>query len=388
MEQKLNILIVHNRYRRRGGEETVVDNEAKLLSEHGHNVYLYVRDNTELDKFNIFQKLLLPFASIYSLRTVREIKSIIKKNKIDVVHVHNTVALISPSVYGVAKSCGAKVVQTLHNFRFLCPNGIFFRDNHICEDCLHGHKFLAVKRGCYRNSKVQTLLLVISQTINRLLGNFKKIDKIISLTKFNAQKHSDFFDKTKIVVKPNFTVSSDIEILSASDRKGFIFVGRVEAYKGIFELIDFFIRHPQYELTVAGVGSDYQAVIDTVRKANVSNISFVGQVDADTVKKLLVRSRALIMPSKWYEGFPMTIAEALGMHTPVVGSNIGNVGSLAAESVGTFDVSDIDSLEVHLSQLSDDDFLQTQMDKAFRVYSQRYSAEVNYRLLLDIYTSV
>ena len=138
---KKNILIVHNYYQIPGGEDTVVANEKKLLEEHCHTVTLYTRNNSELKNLNFAGKLLLPVNTVFSFRTYREIKSIIKKEHIDIVHVHNTLNLISPSVYYAARSCHVPVVQTVHNFRLVCPGATFYRDGHICEDCpAHGMK--------------------------------------------------------------------------------------------------------------------------------------------------------------------------------------------------------------------------------------------------------
>lgn len=154
---KLNILLVHNYYKVPGGEDTVVANEKELLESYGHKVRLYARSNQELEKFSFVQKLLLPFSSIFSLKTYREVKKLIREEKIDIVHVHNTLSLISPSVYYAAFCCHVPVVQTIHNFRMLCPAAILLRNGKICEECIEEGLKCAVQHGCYRNSKLQTL---------------------------------------------------------------------------------------------------------------------------------------------------------------------------------------------------------------------------------------
>jgi len=118
---KQTILIVHNFYQQLGGEDGYIKKEKRLLEENGHKVFLYTRHNDELKKFSFLLKVLLPFTAIFSTRTYREVIALIKKEKIDVVHVHNTLSLISPSVYYAAIKCGVPVVQTIHNFRLLCP---------------------------------------------------------------------------------------------------------------------------------------------------------------------------------------------------------------------------------------------------------------------------
>ena len=168
---KPKVLIIHNRYQIPGGEDTVVANERKLLRDNGHEVVLYTRDNNEIKTMSGLKKLLLPFTTIYNPQSARDVKKIITEEHIDIVHVHNTLNLISPSVYYAAVKCGVPVVQTVHNFRLICPGATLYRDGHICEDCIEKGLGCAVRHGCYRQSKAQTLILVISgvSAHNRML---------------------------------------------------------------------------------------------------------------------------------------------------------------------------------------------------------------------------
>ena len=153
------ILSVHNRYQIPGGEDVVFENEAKLLEEHGHTVIRYVRNNSELNAMSKTQKLLVPFETVYSKKTEKEIAKILREENIDIVHVHNTLLLISPSVYDAAIKAHVPLVQTIHNFRMICPAGICFRNGKICEDCVTKGLFSAVRHKCYRGSLSQSFLL-------------------------------------------------------------------------------------------------------------------------------------------------------------------------------------------------------------------------------------
>ena len=212
MEHKQKVLMVHNYYQIPGGEDTVVENEKRLLEENGHEVILYTRHNNELKSFSKIKKLVLPFTTIFNIKTYKDVKRIIKKEHIEIVHVHNTLNLISPSVYYAALSCKVPVIQTVHNFRLLCPGATFYRDGHICEDCLKYGLKCAVKHGCYRNSKLQTLACVITTKIHRMLGVYRKIN-YICLTEFNKNKLLELnyrskkiiISPEKVYVKPNFT---------------------------------------------------------------------------------------------------------------------------------------------------------------------------------------
>ena len=325
-----NILIVHNYYQIPGGEDTVVANEKKLLEEHGHEVVLYRRNNSELKHFSKLQKLMLSITTVFNPKTYREVKKIIQENHIDIVHVHNTLNLISPSVYYAAFACKVCVVQTVHNFRLLCPGATFYRDGYICEDCVTKGLGCAVKHGCYRGSKLQTLVCVISTWIHRKLGTYKKLN-YICLTEFNRQKLLKFkqIKQESVFVKPNF-VYSDIqtELVAAKDRNYFIYVGRLEELKGIRILFEAWKRMEASapKLLVCGTGPMEEWCRDFARANPDCNIVLRGFVANTETKKLIANAKALILPTQCYEGFPMTILEAYSVGTPVIGSNIGNVG--------------------------------------------------------------
>ncbi|WP_336790603.1 glycosyltransferase [Paenibacillus sp. MMO-177] len=210
---KPKILFVHNYYQIPGGEDTVVANEMNMLLDQGHEVILYSRNNSEIKSMSIFQKLLLPLTTIFSLKTYREVKKIIKQEKIEIVHVHNTLSLISPSVYYAAFSRKVNVVQTVHNFRLICPGALLYREGEICEDCLSNGLKCAVTNSCYRNSKMQTLICVLMLKIHRLLGTYKRIN-YICLTEFNKRKllqvnegNKQIINPEMVFVKPNFSIN-------------------------------------------------------------------------------------------------------------------------------------------------------------------------------------
>lgn len=202
----MRILLVHNYYQIPGGEDTVVANEYRLLEEHGHEVILYTRHNNELKSMRRTSKFFLPFTAIFNPKTYWEIKKIIKEQEIEIVHVHNTLTLISPAVYYASVKCGVPVVQTMHNFRLLCPRATFYRNGHICEDCISKGLRAAVRYSCYRGSKVQTMICVINTWIHRHTGILGKIN-YICLTEFNKEKllHLKYIKKEKVFEKPNFT---------------------------------------------------------------------------------------------------------------------------------------------------------------------------------------
>ena len=206
----MNVLIVHNKYKQKGGEDVVVENETKLLKEMGYNVYTYIRSNEELNGMSFFQKICLPFTTIFSIKSYREVYKHIKENKIDILHVHNTLCVISPSVYYAGFKAKIPVFQTIHNFRLLFPSVLLLKDNRICTECVDKGLNMALRYKCYRNSFIQTLMVVLMLKIHRMLGTYNRLNYIclsefnkIQIMKLNNIKGISI-DESQVFVKPNF----------------------------------------------------------------------------------------------------------------------------------------------------------------------------------------
>ena len=385
-EKKQNILIVHNYYQIPGGEDTVVANEKKMLEDHGHKVILYSRNNSELKEMSKLKKITLPVTTVFNPRTYREIKKLIKKENIEIVHVHNTLNLISPAVYYAARAMHVPLVQTIHNFRLLCPGATFYRDGHICEDCIeHGLK-CAVKHSCYRESKIQTLACALSTTFHRMTGIYGKIN-YICLTDFNKKKLLELkqIKPERVFVKPNF-VENKNEYVSEKDRKNqFVFAGRLDKLKGIDFLFEAWkvMGEEAPKLIVCGTGP-MEDWCKTFIKENVVNIEMRGFVPNDEALKIIANSRALVLPTQWYEGFPMSIVEAFSVGTPVICSDLGNAGSVVEEGVTgyKFAVNSIDGISYAIKKCY------KLCGQTRKVYLERYSAEKNYELMSNIYKMI
>lgn len=383
-ERKQKVLIVHNYYQIPGGEDTVVANEKELLEEHGHEVVLYTRHNEELKSFSKRQKLLLPISTIFNFQTYKDVKRIIKEEKIEIVHVHNTLNMVSPSVYYAAFSSHIPVVQTVHNFRLVCPGATFFKNGHVCEECLSKGLICAVKHKCYRGSRVQTLACVVSAWVHRFIGTYKKLN-YICLTEFNKEKLLNLkqIKKEQIFIKPNF-VEEAKEIVPYEKRKNqFIYVGRLEEIKGIDVLLEAWkiLGEKAPELLMCGKGPLEEWAKEYVEKNKLSKVKLLGFVPNTEVRKLIGESKALILPTQVYEGFPMTIAESYACGTPVIGSDLGNTGSLIENGASGYKFSpdSPEELAMAVKHLEAEGFgLSVEFVK-------KYSSKNNYQILREIY---
>lgn len=389
MEPKERILLVHNHYKIPGGEDTVVENERQLLESHGHSVFLYTRSNREIDSFSAVQKLLLPLTAIFSLRTYREVKKAILEKQIDIVHVHNTLSLISPSVYYAAFACRKPVVQTIHNFRLLCPAATFLREGKVCEDCVEKGLGCAVRYGCYRESRLQSFMSVVILKFHRMLGTYKRLF-YICLTDFNRkklllinQKGKEQIKEENIFVKPNFVQRPSVK--SSLKKEQYLYIGRLERLKGIHVLLEAWREIPEKKLLICGSGPEEEWARAYVEKHCMNQVVLMGQCQREKVLQLLAESRALIVPSICYEGQPMVILESFAVGTPVIASNLGNAGDMIETNVTglTFAYGEAEALIQAVEQAEKQSTWNTR-----EVYEKNYSAEENYAILRRIYRKV
>lgn len=363
MDYKEKVLLVHNYYKIPGGEDSVVANEKQMLEENGHQVVFYSRHNNELDSMSKVQKLLLPFNTIFNLKTFRDIVKIIKTEKIDIVHVHNTLTLISPAVFYAAIFCNVPVIQTIHNFRMLCPGATFYRDGNICEDCVNKGLKCAIKHKCYRGSFLQTLLCVISTKIHRFTGIYKKIN-YICLTEFNKEKllllnkgKRKIIDESKVFIKPNFSPRETTDEIKAERKEQYVFAGRLDKLKGIDILLEAWkqLGENAPKLVICGTGPLEDWCKSFVVENGLTSVEFKGFIQNSEVIEIISESKALILPTQLYEGFPMTIVESFSVGTPVICSDLGNTGSLVQEGVtgAKFQSDSVESLLKAINRLNE-----------------------------------
>ncbi len=325
----MKILLIHCHYRLPGGEDAVFAAERALLERRGHTVLVYEHSNEEAA--HGLAKALLPLHAVWNRRAAREVRDLIKREGVEAVHIHNTLLLLSPAVVRAAKSCGVPVVQTLHNFRLFCPNGILLRDGRVCEDCPHHGLHCAVRHSCYRGSKAQTLVVAAAYWLHRVLGTWRGVT-ITTPTEFDREKLLEFnkiyptFDESRLVAKPNPVTVPAGPVVPWEDRKRrFVFAGRLEELKGIRTVIEAWriLGKDAPELLVAGDGP----LADWAKAQALPKVTFLGQLPRDELHRIIGKSTAVVAASICYETFALVPAEAHALGTPVLASSIGNVGA-------------------------------------------------------------
>lgn len=309
--------------------------------------------------------------------------TLLGKFKPDIVHVHNFFPLMTPAVHEAAAEMGLPVVQTLHNYRLLCANAQFLREGHVCEKCLGGNRAWALVHRCYRGSLPGSLALVRMQ--NRAFRNHtwnRHVHRFIALTEFARDKFiQGGLPAGNLVVKPNFVSGQTQE---SGQRQGMLFVGRLSVEKGADTLISAWHDLPEFPLTIVGGGPE----LDRLKSMAPANVTFVGQQSPDQVMQYLASAEALILPSIWYEGFPMTVVEAFSRGVPVIASNIGSLSEIIEPGVNGahFRPGDPDDLVATVRQLKSNPTNLVALGKGARAsYAEKYTPEMNLVQLENIY---
>jgi glycosyltransferase involved in cell wall biosynthesis len=381
----MKVLLIHNRYRQPGGEDTVFEAEKALLERHGHEVVTFVEDNARLEGVN---PLKVAVNVIWSREAQRNIRKWIEQTRPDVVHFHNTFLRISPAAYYVVKQLGLPVVQRLPNYRLICPGALLMRDGKVCEDCLRKIvPWPGVVHGCWRNSRSGTTVVAAMLTFHNILRTWEnQVDVYIALTEFARKKFvQGGLPEEKIVVKPNFVHPDPGD----GQHKGnfALFVGRLSAEKGIRIMLSAWRLLKSVPLKIVGDGplmSEVKAQIERERLG----IEVLGRLSREEVFSLMQQASFLVFPSEWYEGFPMTIAEAFACGLPVLASRLGAMAELVEDGqIGLlFEPGNPEDLAARVAWAWAHPEEMRRMGKAARQeFEEKYTAEKNYQMLMQIY---
>jgi glycosyltransferase involved in cell wall biosynthesis len=374
----MRVLIAHNAYQQRGGEDIVAEAEAQLLRDHGHEVLTYQRHNNELAHIGRLQAAM---DTLWSRRTTRELGELLRTRRPDVVHVHNTFPLISPSLYAAAHDAGVPVVQTLHNFRLLCPQAMLLREGKVCESCVGRAPWAGVVHACYRGSRAQSGVLAGMLVLHRALGTWAtKVQRYIALNNFCRDKFiQGGLPASRIVIKPNFV---DLAAPPPLPRRGLLYVGRLAPEKGITTLAQAARGLPPGSLRVAGTGPEAE------RLAGLPAVVMLGALNAAQVAQEMAQAIALVVPSLWYENFPRTLVEAFACGLPVLASRLGALESLVEHGRTGLHVEPGDApawAAAMQAALDDTPRMATMGAAARELYEREYTAAANHRMLLAIY---
>jgi glycosyltransferase involved in cell wall biosynthesis len=380
----MRILSLHNRYLIRGGEDESREAEERLLRDMGHEVSTYEEDNKAL-------AALSPMAAfsrtLWSQPTYKAISERLRQDHHDIVHIQNFFPLISPSAHYAARATGVPVIQTLRNYRLICPNGLFFRAGKVCEDCMGlPIPYPGVAHCCYRDNLVASAGVTAMVSVHRLMQTWQRqVTLFIALTNFARSKFVQAgFPADRIVVKPNF-VAPDPGVGSGAGGYA-LYVGRLSVEKGLDTLLQAWKHVSGLPLKIIGEGPLAELVKTAVQESG--NIEWLGRRPLTEVYHRMGEATVVIFPSNWYETFGRVAVEAFATGTPVIGAKIGAIAEIIDHGRTGLHFSpgapldlaaQVDWLLSHPAQI------QSMRHAARAEFEQRYTASTNYQQLLEIY---
>jgi len=388
----MKVLLVHSAYQLFGGEDSVVRAETELLEKHGDEVCHYTRHNDEVKNFSLAQKAAFLPQTVYSWKTSGEIGDVVRRFKPDVAFIHNVYPLTYPSAYHELHALRVPTVQVLHNFRLHCPNGLFYTQGRICEACKGGNYLNAVSKRCYKGSYTFSALYALTLGLNRLGGVIDKISGFICLTEFFKLKMQEVgVPESKLFVRPNFVYAPALPAGETPGNGYALYMGRLSPEKGCWTLIRAFERLPQVPLKIMGTGPMEQELRDYIRERNIRNIEFLGFKSGAEKWDILRNSLCVVMPSEWYENFPVTALEAFMACKPIVAARLGGLPYIVDEGKSglLFEAGNSGELAQRIQSLVDRPAEAAGMGECGRRLTEtKYGPEQAYSNLMKIFSQV
>lgn len=392
----MKILAIHNFHRKgsASGDDQVYKSETAILESHGNTVVRYSVCNDEFDNAGAFGKVLSTLGMMWSFKNYRAVKDIIAKEKPDVVHVHTFFPLLSPSILYAAKRSGCPVVATLHDTRFVCPCSTSLRGTQLCNECGDGHYLRMCKYGCFKNSRLQSLIVAFIFKYHRIRKSFyKQIDRYVCLNENQIKLLTNIgFDKNKIIKKYNFVPDSGVGLtpveLKELPERYVVFYGRIGEEKGIRILMKIWEQLPDIPLVVMGGGPLEEEFAAWAK--DKEQVHFLGYTQHDKCLAIVKGSEFVVFPSIWYEGCSMVEIETESLGKSLIATDLGFSVEAIENGINGYKVplNDVDGFVKSIKELWSKPELCKQMgDNARADYEEKYMPEDNYRQLMEIYES-
>jgi glycosyltransferase involved in cell wall biosynthesis len=386
----LRILLIHNSYQKRGGEEVLFETERRLLAARGHEVLEYRRTNDEIRHATTFDKLTLPLRTVWAWDSYSEVRKICLEKRPAVALAFNTLPLVSPAVVYACHSANVPIIQHIQNYRLICAAGTLFRDGGVCQECLDHGAWRAVMHACYRGSRLATAIVAAHTGVHKSAKTWsREVDAFIAPSGFIR----DFavrggIPRDKIYLKPN-CVEPDPGRRGECENFA-LFAGRLSPEKGVWTLLRAWAQLGRHiPLRIAGDGPLRGELEAFASDNGMKNVIFLGALPHEDVLSLMKRSRLFVFPTECYEGFPMSVVEALACGAVIVASDLGAIREVLREGETGyfFTAGNTASLTERVAWLWTSD-LNRVSALARAEFEAKYTGETNHDQFLSIVRSV
>lgn len=390
----MKVLIVHNFHRSgsASGDDQVFRHESALLETAGATVLRYTVKNDSFDQQNGLGKILSALSMFWSGKTYREIRRLCRTEKPDVVHVHTFFPLLSPSVFVAAHRSGAKVVQTLHDTRYVCPNATSMRGAELCNACADGKYLRMCKYKCFKGSRLQSFIVACIFKIHRLLRVFyRNIDTYVCLNNVQMELLEQAgFDRNKMIKKYN-SVSQPVPVetpLPDLPERFVVYYGRIGEEKGIDVLLDVWKRLAEIPLVVMGDGPLAEDFQKFIKSNQITNVQYLGFTPHDQCIAIVQKAEFVVLPSICYEGCSMVMVESFSLKKPVVATDIGFMKEAVQNGYNGIkcNLKDVEDFTTQIRYLWEHPQMAREMgENAYREFQKKYTEEADVQKLLTIY---
>jgi glycosyltransferase involved in cell wall biosynthesis len=384
----MRIVMIHNRYQQSGGEDHVLRAETELLRARGHEVESVEENNDAIVRWTAAAKAAID--CVYSFASARSLGKLIDDFRPDVAHIHNFFPRLSPSVHYACHQAGVPVVQTLHNYRLLCPGATLFREGKVCEDCTRTMvPWPAIAHACYRDSRTASAAVANMLAIHRAVGTWTRtVSRFITPTEFARNKFIEGgLPAGRIAVKANF-LSQDPGMGTGNGNYA-LFVGRLSQEKGLDTLLDAW-RQLKARVPLKIVGEGPLAPMVKQAAAALPDVQWLGPRNHEEVLRLMADAALLVIPNHSYETFGMVAMEAFAVGLPVLASRLGALAELVRDGVTgkLFAAGSSEALAATVEwAITYPDELGAMRRNARLEFESRYTADANYSQLIRIYES-
>lgn len=402
----MRILAVNKFYYMKGGSEAYYFSLNKLCMEKGYKIIpfsmkheknihseyeKYFIENINYKNMHLKTKIVNAAKIVYSVEAYKKIRKIIRDTKPDIAHLHIFQHQLSPSIIQALRKENIPIVNTVHDFKIVCPNYKMLNKNGLCGECKGGKYYRCFTNVCVKGVKLNSFVSMFEAYLHKYLKSYSYVDKYICPSEFYVKKLSEFgVTSDKLVHISNFVDIKQFDPCYEAENY-FVYFGRISEEKGIKTLVKAMKKVNSSKLYILGSGPLEEEIIKLSEDLNLNNIKFLGFKEGEELKNIIRKSKFVVITSECYENCPMTIIESMAYGKAVIGSNLGGIPELIQDGITglIFKAGEEEDLASKINYLLNDPLKCQYMGKEGRVRAEKlYDKEIHFEKINALYKSI